>query len=324
MTFQSHFGYPGPMALKRAWRSILVAAVLGSVTVTTATGSGADAPAAVSQTARRGSQIVLDPLKSYPDAYNTGPSGTLTVINHDVELNQPGQSLRNAEVRGTVNITSAATGAVLDNVRITWPSGRSPGGTGAMVVNRAANVSISNCEVNGGGQVLGGIFLVSGPVTVDRCNVSGAGDAIQAVNDVTVTNSYLHGMSTGPTHSWHVDTVQINVGRRGVYRHNTIINEFNQTAAFGLWAELGAVDDILIEDNLIGGGGFTIYATKVGFPMTNVRFINNRFTSMIWARVGYWATDSPGYAGIVYPTGLPADLVWSGNVYHETGLPVPL
>ena len=84
----------------------------------------------------------------------------------------------------------------------------------------------------------------------------------------------------------------------------------------------GAIDNVLVEDNLIGGGGFTIYATQVGYPMTNVRFVSNRFTTSVFALVGYWATDSDGYCGLLYPSGLPADLVFSDNVIHETGAPV--
>lgn len=239
-------------------------------------------------------------------------------------VTQPYTVVEGLEIRGSLYIAASATGTVVRNVKVVWPDGQANPGDGvwAMVDSRAQDVTIEDCVVAGSDLVQTGINLGSGPSTVTRCEVTGVADGINVNHDATVTDSYLHHMSVGPSGDWHTDTIQMNLGRNVVIRHNTIINEQIQTSAVGLWAELGAIDNVLVEDNLIGGGGFTIYATQVGYPMTNVRFVSNRFTTSVFALVGYWATDSDGYCGLLYPSGLPADLVFSDNVIHETGAPV--
>lgn len=269
---------------------------------------------------------VTTPVTAFPTADNTGPrtNQALSVHVGNLVVTQPYTVVEGLEIRGSLYIAASATGTVVRNVKVVWPDGQANPGDGvwAMVDSRAQDVTIEDCVVAGSDLVQTGINLGSGPSTVTRCEVTGVADGINVNHDATVTDSYLHHMSVGPSGDWHTDTIQMNLGRNVVIRHNTIINEQIQTSAVGLWAELGAIDNVLVEDNLIGGGGFTIYATQVGYPMTNVRFVSNRFTTSVFALVGYWATDSDGYCGLLYPSGLPADLVFSDNVIHETGAPV--
>ena len=70
------------------------------------------------------------------------------------------------------------------------------------------------------------------------------------------------------------------------------------------------MSNMLVENNLLAGGSYSIYAMPVSDAMTGVRFLNNRFSTVVNPRVGIW--------GVWYPR-LPADLVRSGNVIHETG-----
>lgn len=312
--------------MKRRTAIVLVvaAALLGGPAAAGALTGGITLPAHVDAGPDRGGQVVLDPLKNYPDAENTGPSGILTVVNNDVVLTKPNEVLRNVEIRGTLTIAATATGARVENVSIVWPTNRSVGGRFTMVDSRASDVQISRCIVNGNGRIQAGLFLVKGPVLVDHCEVTGTGDAVQVGDDVTITNSYLHGMSLGPQSDWHVDTIQLVGGKNLTLEHNTIINEFPQTSAVGVWSDLGPVDHVMVRNNLIGGGGYSVYAYRMSYPMTDIQFINNRFTNMVFARVSYWATQSNGYDGVVYPTGRPSGLVWQGNVYHESGLPLLL
>lgn len=52
----------------------------------------------------------------FPNAANTGPSGTLTVVNGNVSLDNDGQVLRDTEVRGCVEVHG--TGVLITNVRV--------------------------------------------------------------------------------------------------------------------------------------------------------------------------------------------------------------
>lgn len=268
--------------------------------------------------------VVATP-SAYPGPDNTGvtPGTTLRVITGGLAITTP-TVLENVEIRGNLYIAATASGTIVRNVRIAWPAGQAnPGGSiWTMVDNRASNVLFEDCEVNGNGMVQTGMTLANGPTTVRRCEISGTADGVDLSHDITITDSYIHGMSLGPAGDWHVDTVQVVAGTNLVLRHNTILNENPQTSAVGIWSELGPVDNVLVEDNLIGGGGYTIYTYQMSYSMTRVRVVNNKFTTAIYARIGYWATDSNGYCGILYPTGLPADLDFSGNVVYETGAAV--
>jgi hypothetical protein len=71
------------------------------------------------------------------------------------------------------------------------------------------------------------------------------------------------------------------------------------------------VTNTLIKDNLLAGGGYTLYCPKP--TTTNFQIIDNSFSTMFYPKVGYFgpATDCDGE-------------IASGNVYHETGLPLKL
>jgi CubicO group peptidase (beta-lactamase class C family) len=79
--------------------------------------------------------------------------------------------------------------------------------------------------------------------------------------------------------------------------------------------------DITVADNLLAGGGFTVYAEDYspseaspagGYTVTGVTFTNNRFSNVHYGCVG-------GF-GVWFPRGAPSD-GWrrSGNTVLETG-----
>jgi hypothetical protein len=68
--------------------------------------------------------------------------------------------------------------------------------------------------------------------------------------------------------------------------------------------------DVLIQHNLLGGGGYTLYAG----PGSSYRVIENHFTTRVFPKVGYW--------NIWYwEPSRDGDVTRSGNVIHETGAP---
>ena len=48
-------------------------------------------------------------------------------------------------------------------------------------------------------------------------------------------------------------------------------------------------ENILVENNLLAGGGYTLYCH--GSTGINYRVINNRFSTRFSAKVGYWGRD---------------------------------
>jgi hypothetical protein len=78
----------------------------------------------------------------------------------------------------------------------------------------------------------------------------------------------------------------------------------------------GPIDDVLIENNLLLGGGYTVYINEVakgqlgGGPVTNVTFINNQLAGWHWGSL-----DLRTELGNI-PT-------ISGNIDRTTGANIP-
>ncbi len=144
--------------------------------------------------------------------------------------------------------------------------------------------------------------------------VDGTGD------NFTIADNWLHNFTTAAANG-HVDGYQTEGAKNGVIRHNTFDVAFDQTSAVAIWDSRKDAANIAVSNNLIQGGGFSIYAEDYspsetspggGYSVTNVTFTNNRFSNSLYACVGYW--------GVWYTRGSPTD-GWhrSGNVLLETG-----
>ena len=96
--------------------------------------------------------------------------------------------------------------------------------------------------------------------------------------------------------------------------HNTVLNQFGQTTAVGLFEDFGAQFNCLIENNLIAGGGYTLYggANAGGAPTSNIRVIGNRFARVYSERSGY-------YGPVAYFDTRGSGNEWSGDVWDDTG-----
>ena len=92
-------------------------------------------------------------------------------------------------------------------------------------------------------------------------------------------------------------------------RHNTIyaMNSDGSFANAAVISNRGGDENILIENNLFAGGGYTLYCDQDA-TATNYRVLNNRFSRKFSPKVGYYG-----------PSADCADETQSGNVYHETG-----
>jgi hypothetical protein len=83
----------------------------------------------------------------------------------------------------------------------------------------------------------------------------------------------------------------------------------------------GIDSNILIQGNLLAGGGYTIYCPGTPDPGPdvaadhNLRIIGNHFSTRFKSTVGFFAPTDGACAN-------EADV--SGNVYHESGLPITL
>jgi hypothetical protein len=176
-----------------------------------------------------------------------------------------------------------------------------PGRTGAVV---------QDTEIDGLGNA-DGVALGFDNYVARRLNVHNIGDGLRMGENVVIEDSYVHDLVYG--NGSHNDAIQSDGGSNYVIRHNRIENSHDQTSAILLSTNIGRISDVVVDNNLMAGGGYTFYAgTDEGGPAGNLRATNNRFSRMFFPRGGYWGPV----------VGSQGAVVWSGNVWADTGAAV--
>lgn len=249
-------------------------------------------------------------LPNYPDASCTGvPSGTtLTPFVGNMSINTAQTVVEGKDIQGCIDVH--APGVIIRKSKIACDnfgvilSHNDYSGTGLLL----EDVEIS-CN-NGLGTAVGDYNI-----TVRRANIHSCQNGFDVDGAFLIEDSYIHGLIpydlvTDP----HVDGVQVTpVGNGVTIRHNTIDgNSDGNSAITTPRVSDGIINNILIQDNLLFGGGYTLYCQQNGAG-NNFRVINNHFSTKYYATVGAYAPwiDCQDEAQV------------TGNVYHETGQPVP-
>ncbi|HOZ57559.1 MAG TPA: hypothetical protein PKY70_05180 [Nakamurella multipartita] len=175
----------------------------------------------------------------------------------------------------------------------------------------SANLQLIDVEIDGGNNLSGDSAVGGSGYSCLRCNIHGTVDGFKAGTNVTIRDSYIHDLAIG--NDSHNDGVQ-SLGTTSLnIIHNRIVLKDGATAAIIL--STGSADqmkNILIQDNLLGGGAYTVYGgyeagRDVLSRVSNIQILQNRFTTEIFPRSGAYgpltSTDSP--------------VVTSGNVWHD-------
>ncbi len=156
------------------------------------------------------------------------------------------------------------------------------------------------------GEIFGaGDAIYGRQFTLRRLNIHDSkGDGVKISGDNTVVEDcYIH--SLGTAEGAHADGIQIMKGVNHVIRGNNIDMPIGQSgyrsnAALFINGAFGPIDNVLIEDNWLNGGNYTI---KVNATNATVR--NNFF-----GRDYRYGIDSTNDA---YP------LIWENNRWEDTG-----
>jgi hypothetical protein len=249
----------------------------------------------------------------WPSAANTGvPSGHRLRSSGAMRVTTPGAVLDGLEVHGDISVE--ANNVTIKNSRIV-----NEGTWGIIQRQNASGLTVTDSEIRGNGkdQLQHAIFNLGGMVTIRRTDMSIVSDAISTSVGLIVDN-YLHDPKYFPGD--HLDMIQSNSGPNSgqqlVIRHNTIVNTYEQTSAIALFQDFGIQHDALIENNLLAGGGYALYAgAGTKGKSSNIRVVNNVFSRQVFpdggrfGPVAYWDEDGSGN-------------VWQSNVWAETGAPV--
>ncbi len=244
-----------------------------------------------------------------PGPHNTGPTdpGALQNVG-GMTITQDGTVVENVFVHGTIVVE--ANNVTIRNFKI------DPGGTPYAI--RATNGNTGLLIEDGELMNVSSAHVYGGNFTARRLNLhDSGGDGFKCTTDVLVEECWVHHLGTAP--GAHSDCNQSRWGNNFVFRRNfmdlpiDIGQPYKQNAAFIMQTGDGPIDNILIEDNWLDGGNFTVYIENKVPPAgssrpnygdpTNARLINNRFGR----NFRYGVLNTTGYVFI------------SGNRWDDTG-----
>ncbi len=256
----------------------------------------------------------------WPDASNTGynasqcSGGALTNVGSSmstvitISTSNSTYSCRN--VTGCLYVTG--TNVTISNVKITCDSGKKgvdvdiagPEGHGGIYVEDGASATITNAEVDAHKGTHACVWHQGKSLSVANLNCYNADDGIFSWPDTgysqttgdnfTIKDSYFHDF-TGTTSNGHIDGYQTEGAGNGLIDHNTFSmtsdNTNNYTdSSIAIWNSLRSSHDITVQNNLLTGGGFTVYAEDYspseannsgGYTVTNIIFTNNSFSTIL-------------------------------------------
>jgi hypothetical protein len=227
----------------------------------------------------------------FPDRTNTGvPRGhRLKKVVGGVVLSTPGEVFHDRFVRGSITVT--APNVVIRDVRLVMTDSaygiRSFGWQHDTRGLRIENVEI---DLNGFDEASGIAF---DNFVARRVWFHGGLDCAHVGRNVTIVDSFcdLPKLRSGSTA--HADGFQSDGGHGYVFRHNTIRNPNAQTSAILLSTNSGPISDVVIDHNLLSGGGYTVYCgTDDGGVASNLTVTRNVVSREFFPKGGYWGPST--------------------------------
>lgn len=275
------------------------------------------------------------PLPAFPDATCTGiPAGTVLTpasvdVNGDLQVTVADTVVDSVDVPRCIII--AASGVLVKNSRAKCVF---------MEVGPASNpanprLTIQDSELDCGNRT---DHAPADPRTaVNNANynayrnrITNCENGFDFSTDVTIEDNYVYDLwNSNDPDGPHTDAVQSTDGSRSIIRHNTFYAQddgcvypagadgsCNGTSAVNINnSGLGPhTDDLLVRFNLLAGGTYTLYCPVPS--VTNVTITNNEFSTSYKPTIGQY-----GPSADCASSGGEAS---SGNVYHESGLPLVL
>lgn len=237
-----------------------LAAVL--LALTACSGSGSQDPTSsqdphAAQRARLAQQARgLGIPAGYPGPDTTGvPLGVRLTPSGSVSATEDGQVVENLDIDGCLSIK--ADDVVVRNVRV-----RCVGQQRAVTIEGSrTGIVVEDSEIDGGGKT--DIAIGWSGYTLRRVNVHGTHDGPRLGGGVTVEDSWIHDMVRKD--DFHSDALQSNGGSGITVRHNTLVptdtatgDVLNAAVQLGAEADSGVLEDVLVEDNFLDGGNYTV------------------------------------------------------------------
>ena len=249
-------------------------------------------------------------LTGFPTADTTGwqhTGVTLTPYRGPDEVTRAGTVIDSKDI-GCIWIRAQNVVIVRSRVRCNGPY--------PVRVEAPASLRIEDTEVDGGGSSEP-LCIAAENYTAVRVNCHGVGDGMRAGSNVTIQDSFIHDLATcGDCHN---DGIQSTGGSNIVIRHNYIDNRYDQTSCILLGEEFGDLRNVLVQNNLLNGGGYSVYGGGDDNNVSGVKIIGNRFKRS--AGGGHFANGGSYGPAAHFNPGKPGN-EWKNNVWDDNGKPV--
>lgn len=214
----------------------------------------------------------------YPDKSNTGvPASTvLTRYEGTLHITTDNQVVEGLEVIG--NVVIEASNVTVKNSRIIsgtpWHA--------VMIVDNAPGFTLMDCEIDGQSTTDNGFY---GHGTILRSNIHGVENGMTIWGPSVIKDNFIHSLAATDEDP-HFDGIQINGANDVSIVHNTVINEHEQTAAIIMGNTFSGLSNIVVDNNLLIGGGYTLYVDgrKGGGTVddASIRITDNRIGGGRW------------------------------------------
>jgi hypothetical protein len=233
-------------------------------------------------------------VPSFPDATNTGlPAGVTLTPSGGLVVTQAGAVISGLNITGQVSIE--APNVTIENCTIT-----SSAWSVVSIADGITGTVIQNCDINGVGSGNDGSTGINGQGQFLNNDIYNVENGISvAGSNTTIQGNYIHDLNASG--SPHYDGIQIDGGVSNVLiSHNSVINNHGQTSAVMIDNDFGAISNIQVSDNLLVGGGYTVYSDgrATSALITGVSFTNNHIGSGQFGDNSF-DNNTPTYAGNV-------------------------
>lgn len=244
------------------------------------------------------------PADKFPGAACTGVlPGIARASSGSISTSSDGQVIQDLNISGSIQVNH-------HNVRIKNVKITNPGGTAINVNTSKTGLVVEDCEIDGTGSTTPSEIVAYSNYTLRRCNIHHVGEGPRANGNVVIEDNYIHDFLDFRSVGAHQDTIQTTGGSNITIRHNNLeMNIDAGNAVIMVSTDLGS--NLLIERNLVYGGGYSVYGGAPGGSIpapgwTNVTIRDNQFSTVHFEKCGYWG-----------PLVATQNATMSGNIWHD-------
>jgi hypothetical protein len=205
----------------------------------------------------------------FPGPNNTGvPAGTQLTPSGDITVTKDGTVLDALDVTGCIYIEAS-------NVTIKRTMVHGGGCFEPIHVSSGTNLQVFDTEIDGERSPTCGESIGTSDYSITRVNAHGCSDGprLAGTGPIVIQDSWIHDLSNLPgDHGDGIQAYGLNGGPVTI-RHNTIVGGSNAA----VFTADGATGDMIIDNNLMSAGGYTLRVYDNTVHVTNNLIVKNTY-----------------------------------------------